>query len=75
MDSSTISLCLSLFPWAGFRRTKGAVKLYLLLDHDGYLPSYAYISNGKKQDIVFARKFPSAKKEHVVRSKMDKDSI
>jgi len=58
MDSSTISLCLSLFPWAEFRRTKGAVKLHLLLDHDGYLPSYAYISNGKKHDVTFARKFP-----------------
>ena len=40
---STISLCLSLFPWAKFRRTKGAVKLHMLLDHDGYLPDYAYI--------------------------------
>lgn len=58
MDSSTISLCLSLFPWAEFRRTKGAVKLHLLLDHDGYLPSYAYIANGKKHDVTFARKFP-----------------
>jgi hypothetical protein len=37
LDSTTISLCLSLFPWAKFRRTKGAVKLHLLLDHDGYL--------------------------------------
>ena len=60
MDSSTISLCLSLFPWAKFRRTKGAVKLHLLLDHDGYLPTYAYISNGKKADVTFARKFPLA---------------
>ena len=56
MDSTTISLCLSLFPWAKFRRTKGAVKLHLLLDHDGYLPTYAYISNGKKQDVTVARK-------------------
>jgi hypothetical protein len=48
MDSSTISLCLALFPWAKFRRTKGAVKLHLLLDHDGYLPSFAHITNGKK---------------------------
>lgn len=55
LDSSTISLCLSLFPWAKFRRTKGAVKLHLLLDHDGYLPSYAYISNGKKADVKIAR--------------------
>ena len=56
MDSTTISLCLSLFPWAKFRRTKGAVKLHLLLDHDGYLPTYAYISNGKKQDVTVARR-------------------
>jgi len=60
LDSSTISLCLNMFPWAKFRRTKGAVKLHLLLDHDGYLPSYAYISNGKKHDVTFARKFPLA---------------
>jgi hypothetical protein len=58
LDSSTISLCLSLFPWAKFRRTKGAVKLHLLLDHDGYLPTYAYISNGKKHDVTIARKVP-----------------
>jgi hypothetical protein len=58
MDSTTISLCLSLFPWAEFRRTKGAVKLHLLLDHDGYFPTYAYISNGKKHDVTVARKVP-----------------
>lgn len=56
LDSTTISLCLALFPWAKFRRTKGAVKLHLLLDHEGYLPSYAYISNGKKSDVTVARK-------------------
>ncbi|RLB76415.1 MAG: IS4 family transposase [Deltaproteobacteria bacterium] len=60
LDSTTISLCLSLFPWAKYRRTKGAVKLHLLLDHDGYLPSYAYLSNGKKHDVAVARKFPLA---------------
>ena len=58
LDSTIISLCLSLFPWAEFRRTKGAVKLHLLLDHDGYLPCYAYISNGKKHDVTIARKVP-----------------
>ncbi len=58
LDSSTISLCLSLFPWAKYRQTKGAVKLHLLLDHDGYLPEYAYISNGKKHDVTIARKVP-----------------
>ena len=55
MDSTTISLCLSLFPWAKFRRTKGAVKLHLLLDHDGYLPTFACITEGKKADVSFAR--------------------
>lgn len=55
MDSSTISLCLSLFPWAKFRRTKGAVKLHLLLDHDGYLPTFACITDGKKHDVHIAR--------------------
>jgi len=58
LDSSTISLCLSLFPWAKFRRTKGAVKLHLLLDHDGYLPTYACISEGKKHDVTIARRVP-----------------
>ncbi len=58
MDSTTIALCLSLFPWAKFRRTKGAVKLHLLLDHDGYFPTYAYISNGKKHDVTVARTVP-----------------
>ena len=55
LDSSTIDLCLSLYDWAKFRRTKGAVKLHLLLDHDGYLPSYAVITDGKKSDIRVAR--------------------
>ena len=60
LDSTIISLCLSLFPWAKFRRTKGAVKLHLLLDHDGYLPTYAYISEGKRHDVTVARKLSLA---------------
>jgi hypothetical protein len=44
-------LCLSLFPWANFRQTKGAVKLHLLLDHDGYLPDFAVIKDGKTADF------------------------
>ena len=55
LDSSTIDLCLSMYDWAKFRRAKGAVKLHLLLDHDGYLPSYAVITDGKKSDIAVAR--------------------
>src|SRR6266540_2283793 len=44
MDSTTISLCLDLFPWAKFRRAKGGVKAHVLLDHDDYLPSYVLIT-------------------------------
>ena len=57
LDSTTIDLCLSLFPWADFRQTKGAVKLHLLLDHDGYFPTFAVITVGKAPDITQARQF------------------
>jgi len=50
LDSTTISLCLTLFPWASFRRAKGGVKLHLLLDHDDYLPAYALISEARRHD-------------------------
>jgi len=56
LDSSVIDLCLSLYDWAKFRRTKGAVKLHLLLDHDGYLPSFAVITTGKTSDIKVAQR-------------------
>lgn len=49
-----------MFPWAEFRRTKGAVKLHLLLDHEGYLPTYVYLSTGKQHDVTMARKVPMA---------------
>ncbi|MCG8672886.1 MAG: IS4 family transposase [Pseudomonadales bacterium] len=55
IDATVIDLCLGLFPWAKFRRTKGAVKLHMLLDHQGYLPSYALITEGAVSDIHFAR--------------------
>jgi hypothetical protein len=54
LDSTTIDLCLNLFPWANFRQTKGAVKLHLLLDHDGYLPDFAVITDGKTTDVKTA---------------------
>ena len=57
MDSSLIDLSITLFDWARFRRTKGAVKLHLLLDHDGYLPSFAVITEGKVADVKIARDF------------------
>jgi hypothetical protein len=57
LDSSFIDLCLEVFDWAHYRRTKGAIKLHLLLDHDGYLPSFAVISDGKVSDVEVARQF------------------
>ena len=55
LDSTVIDLCATLFDWAKFRRTKGAVKLHCLLDHDGYLPSVVVITEGKRHDVRVAR--------------------
>lgn len=55
LDASTIDLCLSAFPWAGFRSTKGAVKLHVGLNHDGYLPEFVTITEGKTSDVEVGR--------------------
>jgi hypothetical protein len=55
LDSTTISLCLDLFPWAQFRRAKGGVKAHVLLDHDDYLPSYVVITEAKCSDVRMAQ--------------------
>jgi hypothetical protein len=55
LDATTVSLCLSLFPWASFRRTKAGVKLHTLLDHDGYLPAFVAITPAKEHEIKKAR--------------------
>jgi hypothetical protein len=57
LDSTTISLCLKLFPWAKFRRAKGGVKAHVLLDHDDYLPSYVLITEAKRSDVKMADAF------------------
>ena len=51
IDASTIDLCLSVFPWAKFRTTKGAIKLHCLYDHSGALPTFITITDGKKHDV------------------------
>ena len=66
LDSTVIELCASLFDWAKFRQTKGAVKLHLLLDHDGYLPSYALITEGKTADVKVAQQLALPKGSVVV---------
>ena len=55
LDASTIDLCLSVFPWADFRTTKGAVKLHVGLNHKGYLPEFVTITEGKDHDITVGR--------------------
>jgi len=51
LDASTIDLCLSVFPWARFRKTKGAIKLHTLLDLRGNIPSFIHITDGKVHDV------------------------
>lgn len=54
LDASTIDRRLSVFPWASFRSTKGAIKLYVRLNHDGYLPEFVTITEGKASDLKWA---------------------
>ena len=51
LDATTIDLCLSMFPWAKFRKNKGAVKLHTLLDLRGNIPTFIHISDGKLHDV------------------------
>ena len=75
MDASVIPLCLSLFDWAKFRTTKGAVKLHAVLDYDSGLPSYAVITEGNKHDVTEAKQvsFPSGSVLVVDRAYVDFD--
>lgn len=61
LDASTIDLSLSMFSWVDFRTTMGAIKLYVDLNHDGYLPEFVSISEGKCADVTAGRKvnFPT----------------
>src|SRR6185312_6892598 len=51
LDSTTIDLCLSVFPWAHFRTTKAAVKMHTLLDWRGNIPRFMHVSDGKRADV------------------------
>jgi|SRR5665213_1179985 len=57
-DSTTISLCLEMFPRAKFRRAKGGVKAHVLLDHDDYLPRYVLITEARRSDVKMTDAFP-----------------
>ncbi len=56
LDATLIDLCASLFDWAAYQRTKGAVKLHLLLDHQGFLPQFMVITPGRTHEIQVARR-------------------
>lgn len=55
IDSTMVELCLSMFDWAVYKRAKGALKLHMVLDHDGYLPCYAVLTDGKEADITIGK--------------------
>lgn len=55
LDATTIDLCLSVFPWADFRATKGAIKLHVGLNHEGYLPEFVTLTSGNDHDISVGR--------------------
>ena len=61
IDATTIDVCLAAFPWASFRRTKGAIKLHVGLDQAGHLPSFLSVTDGKAADVTVARtwRFPA----------------
>jgi len=66
LDSTIIELCATMFDWANYRQVKGAVKLHLLLDHDGYLPTYALVTDGAVADVSVAQRLAFAKGSIVV---------
>lgn len=61
IDATLIKLCLSLFDWATFRKTKGAVKLHVKLNHSGYIPTFAVMTTGKVHEQRVAPQFPMEK--------------
>jgi hypothetical protein len=73
LDSTTISLCLSLFDWAKYKTAKGAVKMHTLLDYDGNLPAYVNITEGKTADNKGAYDIPLLKGSVIVADRFYND--
>ena len=73
LDSTTISLCLSLFDWAKYKTAKGAIKMHTLLDFDGNLPAYINITNGKTADNKGAHDIPLLKGSVIVADRFYND--
>ena len=59
LDATVIDRCLSIFPWADFRTTKGAIKLHVGLNHAGYLPEFVTITEGSTHEVNIGMVFPS----------------
>jgi len=74
-DATSIEMALGTFEWAKYRRAKGAVKIHLLLDHDGYLPVYAKLTDGKTHEVKMAHelKLPAGSIIAVDRGYLDFD--
>ena len=66
LDSTVISLCLKIFDWAKYRQEKGAIKLHTLLDYDGCMPSYLFMTEGKQADVRHAHYMTLPKRSVVV---------
>ena len=66
LDSTVLDLCLSVFPWAKFRQTKGGLKAHVALDHAGHLPAFVTVTDAKTSDIEAARALRLAKGSIVV---------
>jgi len=73
LDSTTISLCLSLFDWAQYKTRKGAVKMHTLLDYDGNLPAYVLVTDGKTADNKGAYDIPLLKNSVIVADRFYND--
>jgi len=73
LDSTTISLCLSLFDWAKYKTSKGAIKMHTLLDYDGNLPAYVNITDGKTADNKGAYEIPLLKRSVIVADRFYND--
>ena len=66
MDASTIERCLSVFPWDNFKQGKGAVKIHVGLDHDGHMPAFMSITDGKVHEVNIGRTLKLPKDSIVV---------
>ena len=73
MDSTTISLCLSIFDWAKYKTAKGAVKMHTLLDFDGNLTAYVNITDGKTADNIGTYEIPLLKGSVIVADRFYND--